>query len=463
MINSKYTPEAILKYFISFFSKGHQRTIEAKRNIASSFIIKCFSIAISLVMVPITIHYVNPTQYGIWLTLSSMVAWISFFNIGFTQGLRNRFAEAKAKADFKLAKIYISTVYYYISIIFMSLWLILIVINIFINWSKIININATSTSEISYLVFIILSYFCFQFIFKIINTILIADQKPAKAAMLDLLGQIFSLLSVYLLTKLTKGSLVNLSLALGIAPTLIVIIANVYFFKTKYKYFSPSLKFVKHEYAKDIMNLGLKFFVVQIAATIQYQTVLFLIAHYFDMLQVTSYNIAFKYFSILQMGFMILLSPLWSATTDAYASSDVEWIKKAVNRYLYLFLAIIVLGFIMLAFAQPIYNLWIGKGIVNIRFTISLLCFMTVISTTFGSIFVHVINGIGAIKIQFYSSLITPIIFIILSMVFIKFFHLGVESILIASIASNLFGIFIAPIQYYQLIYHKKRGSIWTQ
>ena len=45
---------------------------------------------------PLTIDFVNPTQYGIWLTLSSLLAWFSFFDIGLSLGFRNRFAQAKA-------------------------------------------------------------------------------------------------------------------------------------------------------------------------------------------------------------------------------------------------------------------------------------------------------------------------------------------------------------------------------
>ena len=81
---------------INFFTKGHERSIKAKKNIAASFVIKGLSIAISLVMVPMTIHYINPTQYGIWITLSSIIGWFSFFDIGFGNGLRNRFAESIA-------------------------------------------------------------------------------------------------------------------------------------------------------------------------------------------------------------------------------------------------------------------------------------------------------------------------------------------------------------------------------
>lgn len=451
----------IRNYIINFFTTGNLRSIEAKKNIAGSFLIKGVNIAISLILVPITIHYVNPTEYGIWLTMSSMVAWISFFDIGFTNGLRNRFAEAKAKGDLKLAKAYVSTAYFYLSIIFISIWLILLVANIYIKWDILLNINSKSAQEVSSLAVIIFSYFCFQFIFNIINTILIADQKPAKASLLSLFGQIISLVIIYILTKFTTGSLLFLGLALGIAPTLVIIGANLYFFRTQYKDFSPSIYFVRKKYAKDIMGIGLKFFILQIASIIQYQTILFLIAHYFDPLQVTSYNIAYKYFGILQMGFTILITPIWSSTTDAYNSGDIEWIKNVVKKYLYILIPFILAGLAMLIVAEPIYNMWLGKGVVNISFNISLLCYIYFGTRMFATIFVYVLNGIGALQIQFYSSFLTSIGFIGLSLLLIKVFHFGIESILISSILSNIFGYIIAPVQYYNIFIKKSNRQIW--
>lgn len=446
-----------------FLTQGNKRSVEAKKNVIGSFIIKVISIAISLIMVPITIHYINPTQYGIWLTMSSMVAWISFFDIGFTQGLRNRFAEAKAKGDILLARTYVSTAYYYIGIIFIAIWIILLFANQFIDWGKLLNIDEKSAQEVSLLAYIIVSYFCFQFIFKIISTVLIADQKPAKAVMLDLIGQFFSLIVIFLLTKFTNGSLTYLVLALGIAPTLVIVVANFYFFSTKYKDYSPSIKFVKKKYAKDIMTLGLKFFVLQIAAIVQYQTILFLIAHYFDPLQVTSYNIAYKYFGILQMGYMILITPLWSGVTDAYNSGDIAWIRNAVKKYLYILIPFILLGIVMLFVANPIYDLWLGENVVIVPFSISLLCYIFISITLFATIFVFVINGIGALQLQFYSSIITSVGFVVLALVLIKRYHFGVESILISSIVSNVFGFIIAPIQYYYIIVKRKESGIWVR
>ena len=123
-----------------FFTKGQDRSIKIKKNILASIKIKGLSILISLVLVPLTINYVNPTQYGIWLTLSSIVAWFSFFDIGLTHGLRNKFAEAKAKGEDNLAQILVSTNYAILAIIFSVVWISFISNNNFLDWTQILKI-----------------------------------------------------------------------------------------------------------------------------------------------------------------------------------------------------------------------------------------------------------------------------------------------------------------------------------
>lgn len=62
----------------AYFTKGNERSVAVKKNIAVSLVLKCISILVSLQVVPLTIGYVNPTKYGIWLTLSSIIAWLSY-------------------------------------------------------------------------------------------------------------------------------------------------------------------------------------------------------------------------------------------------------------------------------------------------------------------------------------------------------------------------------------------------
>ena len=55
--------------FRSYLNQGNERSILAKKNIVGSFFNKGVAILISLLLVPITIDYLNPEQYGIWLTI----------------------------------------------------------------------------------------------------------------------------------------------------------------------------------------------------------------------------------------------------------------------------------------------------------------------------------------------------------------------------------------------------------
>ena len=194
---------------------------------------------------------------------------------------------------------------------------------------------------------------------------------------------------------------------------------------------------------------------------VQYSSSLFLIARYFTPVDVTAYNIAFKYFLTLQGVYMIFLSPLWSSSTDAYFSGDYEWIIKAVKKYLLILLPFLVAGMIMLVFSNEFYDLWLGEGVVEIDFKISLFSYVFFAMGMFASVFVNVINGIGALRVQFYVSIVTAIGFIVLSLFFVLVLEWGVWSIILASIISNVYGYLFAPIQLYNILLVRNKNSIW--
>ncbi|MBQ4462529.1 MAG: hypothetical protein II908_12010, partial [Bacteroidaceae bacterium] len=78
------------------FFNGNSRTVAVKKNILISLLMKGVSIAVSFALVPLTIGYVSPELYGVWLTLSSIMTGLSFMDIGFSQGLKNKLTEAIA-------------------------------------------------------------------------------------------------------------------------------------------------------------------------------------------------------------------------------------------------------------------------------------------------------------------------------------------------------------------------------
>ena len=96
------------------------------------------------------------------------------------------------------------------------------------------------------------------------------------------------------------------------------------------------------------MNLGFSFFVIQISAVVIFQLNYFLITYFFSPSEVAIYYIAFKYFSVITMFFSILVSPFWSAITDAYVRRDIKWIKETMHKLRLVFIGLTLIIIIML-------------------------------------------------------------------------------------------------------------------
>lgn len=442
-----------------FFTKGHERTVLAKKNIISSLIIKGVSLSISLALVPLTLNYINSEQFGIWLTLSSIISWFSFFDLGFGHGLRNKLIEAKVKNNFTQAKIFISTTYAILLLIFSSVWIIFFICNLFLDWSKILNTSTQMTNELSSLALLVVSFFCCQIVLKVISTVFIADQLPSIAALFDVIGQFGALISIYLLLKSTSGSLLKLSIAYSLPPLIVLAFATIFSFKHKYNHFTPSYKLVNLKEGIKILKLGSKFFVIQVAVVIIYQTNNIIITQINGPSDVTIYNIAYKYLTIVLMSFSIIISPFWTAFSEAFLKKDVQWMKntlKKLRRISYLF---IIITIVFVSFSNFFYHIWIGNNIhVPLMVTISIGFYITAINIT--SLHTQILNGIGKIKIQLIAYSLAIFFHIPLALYLGR--KIGMSGVIISA---TLFYSIISLLTYKQvnLIIGNKATAIWNE
>ncbi len=367
--------------------------------------------------------------------------------------------------DFELAKIYVSTTYAILSLIIFGVSVVFLILNGFIPWASVLNTTSVDNASLSRIAVIVFSFFFLRFVLKLIGTILTADQKPAIANAFGPIGNLIKLILIYLLTLTTSGSLEYLAWVISIVPTVVLIVVSVYFFHNDYKYIRPSISHVKMEYVSDLMNLGLKFFFIQISALVIFQSSNILIAQYFGPEEVTPYNIGFKLFSFINMIFAIIVSPYWSAFTEAWVKKDVKWIKNSVRTLFYIWLLIVGASLILLVMSDMIFNFWLGEDKmatidITLKLRVSLLLYFLLFA--FGSVFNMFINGVGKIKVQLISLVIGAVIFIPLSIFFIKHLHMGIEGIVYASILANFYSPFVAPIQYFKIINNKANG-IWNK
>lgn len=442
-----------------YLSKGSTRSVNAKKNILLSFIIKGFNILIGLMLVPLTIHYISQAQYGIWLTLSSIIAWFSFFDIGFGNGLRNRLSEAIANQKYQLARIYISTTYAIISAIALVLLLLFLVINLYLDWPAILNTDKSFSKELTLSAAVIIFFFCFQFVFQLINVVLNANQEAAKAGLLNLIGNVITLVAIFFLLQFTSGRLLYLSIASGSSVLIVLIVGSLFLFSGKYRQLAPSFSLIRLKYVKRLMDLGLKFFVIQIAFIVLYQTGNIIITQVFGPEEVTLYNIVYRYFAVLPMIFTIVITPFWSAFTEAWVKRDISWIGVIMKKLKWVWLTLSIVCITMVLASGPIYKVWIGKDL-QIPFSLSFAMGVYVVINLWNSIYSHFLNGVGKIKMQLLISTIGSIINVPLGILFCK--YLGVYGVVLSTIIVSLLGAIFYPIQYQKIISGRDTG-LWAQ
>ncbi len=444
-----------------FRFEGSSRSDKAKKNIIILFFLNGFNFLATFLLVPVTIKYLGQTEYGVWLTLSSILMFLGYMDFGIGNGLRNKLAEALAKDEKNMAKTYVSTAYAIFGAGIVVLWIIFFAVFRFINWQKILNTPAYLTGEIDTLVFWVFIFFSLQFLFKLLNSIINADQRPAVNGLLSVVSNAFTLLIVFVLYLTTKKSLLYLGLSSSIVPILIFVAASFYLFSKIYKPFSPSLKSVNLKYSKDLFNLGMQFFIIQLAGLVLFATDNIIISQLFGPKEVTIYNIAYKYFNYILLIFNVILTPFWSGYTEAFVKDDIAWIKKVTNKILKIWILLSSLAIVMIIISNFVYKVWVGSEI-KVPLLLSIVMGLFVILANWNNIFSYFINGVGKIRLQFYNSIFVAVINIPLSILFAKNFGMGISGVMTATCVCVFVGSIWAPIQYKKIINKTARG-IWAK
>lgn len=435
------------------------RTKNVTKHVLLSAIYKGGSILANFLLVPLSIKFLDTENYGIWLTLSSFIAWFSFFDIGLGNGLRNKFAEARAGNNTELAKGYVSTAYYSISLICLAFLIISLAISYFVDWAAVFNASSNLKGQLGLLMPIIFGCFSLQLMLKLITSIYIGNQDHSMQGKIGLATAAGSLFLIWILTQTSNSSLLLFGAVFMALPVVLLLLLNLYAFTGDYKPYSPSRAFWKKEHFKDIFGLGLSFFVIQISIIVLFSTDNFIITQLFNPEAVVPYNLSFKYMSIASMVFTIILTPYWSSITDAYAKGELEWIKKAMKN-LMVFTALIIGLIIVLVLISPWFYTWWVQDMVQIPFflTVCMAIYFTILCTY--SPFIFFMNGISKIRLQMYSFAIGALINVPLSIFLVKYTSLGVEGVIIATILCIFPNVILAPMQYFKLI-NKKATGIW--
>ena len=275
---------------MKFFKNVDSLTKLTGKNIVYTFVLKGLSFIISLLYVPILLSCLDEKIYGVWLALTSVVSWLSLFDIGIGNGLKNKLTESLAVNNIEYSKKLVSTSYVYSALIFSVILVISLIINCFIKWNLLLNVEQIFNNDLTITAFLVIIAFCMRFILQIITPVLAATQNIRFNSLIEFIGQIGAFIGVILLNYLGVKSIIIFTIVVLYVPLIILFVFSIYLYSNKLRELRPCIRYSDKQHFSEIFSLGINFFIIQISAIIIFQTNSFLIANSFGPADVTKYN-----------------------------------------------------------------------------------------------------------------------------------------------------------------------------
>jgi len=437
----------------------HRRNSNFIKQIKFSFLFRIGSMLFSFLVIKYMIMYLGIEEYGVWSVVLSFITWILFFDLGISNGVKNKVSESLAHNNINIAVEYISTGYIVIAFFSFILFILFYFISGFLNWQIIFNTtvlsNTTFISMLRYIFFFIL----LNFSLSIITAVFSATQKASLIVFNQFLNNLFSLIVVLLLLKFTTSNLTYLAISYGSVLVSSNLIMSFWFYYTS-SYLSPKLSLFDNKKVKVIFSLGLKFFLLQVTLFFILTTDKIIITQLLGANYVAKYDILYKYFSSIMIIHSIVNTPLWSMYTEAYIKNDYEWIVQMLLKMIKMMFIYMFILIVMIIIATPVINIWLDND--KFIFSISNYIYISImlLFLIWHSIFAYFTNGIEKTNIQLITTVIGALINIPLSILFVKYYNMGMNGVILATILSlSIFG-FFAPIQAVKEIQKMKFKSI---
>lgn len=431
------------------------------RSTVISFSAKAATILLGLMTMPLVYNSLDKYQYGVYVTLTSIITWIDMFDFGIANGLRNKLTEAVADNNPEKGRRYISTSYALMSIIAIAVLLLYLACIKIINWQKILNAPDLDADMLNAMALWVLVLFLVRFVVSIIRNVYYAFQQAYMVDVTQMIGKVIYLIVLVGLVRTNKVSLFNVAVIQSGVSALVPILITIYFFGIQKREYAPSVRTIDPNVVKDIMGLGWQFFVIQLALLVIHSGNNLLISQFVDPSSVPPYSLSYQLFSYAMLAYTIIITPLWSAYTEAWHQGRIDWIKQTMKRLKQIFFLFVIACMIVVVFSPWIFHIWIGPN-ADVPVLMSLAVAIMVLLDMWTRIYDYFINGVGKIRVQLIINVMMASVNIALAYSLSVVLNLGAIGIVLASIISYSISAIVSPIQAKKILDGTAKG-VWNK
>ena len=405
---------------------------------------------LNFLYVPLVLRYLGVELYGLWAIILSVLNWITLFDIGIGNGLRNKLSAAIARGESnKEIRSLISSAYFLLASVVVVLGAFILLGSFLVDWNKFLSIDRTLYPDVATPIRVSFILVCTSFILSICKSLFFAVQRAHLVSLLGLLQQLLMLISVGILLWLPPAAdkVLLVALAYGISALTVELAFTVVFFSRNRTYI-PSTKYVTKAKALDVTSLGAQFFLVQIASLVLSSTDNVITANLFGPAAVTPFTTANKLFMALAGLFVAMISPYWSSVTANYEIYGSHAISKAIGGMLKLYAVATIGSLILFMFYNEITSIWLGQSLNNPQG----LIFGTLIYSLlymFNAIFSQIANGLSCLRMMLVVAVLQGVLNIPLSYFFAS--QMGSSTgVLVGTIIVMVISALIYPLYIYR-------------
>lgn len=400
--------------------RAHERYRRLALTAGASAMARFTTIAASLVTVPLTLHYLGPERYGIWMVITSFNMMLGFADMGLGNGIVNAIAHEHGRNDRAQMRAIISSGYFALLGIAILLLLGFGAAYPFIAWNRLFNVRtaqAIAEAGPGLAVFAV----CFAVVIPIslVQKVQIALQQGYSVGLWQCAGSVLSFAGLLLVVSV-GGSLPWLVAALVGLPLVATMANSAWFFAGQGRDLVPSAHLVSWAAMRAPMRIGIQFFVLQLVASIAYGVDTMIVAQVAGADAVAQFSVPERMFAIIAVINTILMQPLWPAYREALSRGDKGWIRSTLKRSLTVSLLVSSsLSMLAIVAGPTLIRLWVGSAVIP---SLLLLCGFGVwkIVEAFGTSIAFYMNGSGSLKLQIILSIISGACILILKIALVK-------------------------------------------
>lgn len=345
-------------------TRGAERIRRMALTGGATTLARAVQISSSLITVPLTLKYLGNERFGLWMTISSVLAMASFADFGVGNGVLNTVAKAFGKDDLEGVRKAVSSGFAVLNSIAAVLLLSFFAIYRFVNWADFFRVYSPQARvEAGPALTVFAVCFALNISMDVVQRVQLGLQQGYRYGLWQLCGSTSGFVGV-LCSIWLHVSLPVLVIAVAGAPIVSTMLNAIHFFGFVRPDLRPSLVLVSRDMIERIARLGGLFFVLQVVCAVAYSADNFIIARTLGAGNVPEYSIPQRMFALITMMSSMLIAPLWPAYSEAISRGHMKWVQSTLKTsLLVVFCSAAVASLTLLLLSHKLIYWWVGSRI----------------------------------------------------------------------------------------------------